>query len=161
MVVCAHGDVAEFCEKHEMVILESYDGSLKDYHGDCPVVVTAQKMTATEYDSLKCELFGRGIELVSVDWIDDEGIVRLLRNQIARRGKRGGRQMFGFTKRNGVVVEIPEKIRVARTVIEMRDAGFTLKQIRETEGVYHSDGKKLATSTIQQIIKNRDKYKKV
>jgi hypothetical protein len=161
MVVCAHGDVADFCEKHEMVILESYDGSLKDYHGNCPVVVTAQKMTAAEYDSMKCELFGRGIELVSVDWIDDEGIVRLLRNQIARRGKRGGRQMFGYYRKNGVIVENPGMIAVARRIIALRDAGCTMKEIRDKDGVCHPDGRKLAVSTIQQIIKNRDKYKKV
>jgi hypothetical protein len=160
MVVCAHGDVADFCKKHEMVILESYDGDLKNYRGSCPVVVTAQKMTMVEYDSLKCEMFGRGVELVSVDWVDDEGILRLLRNQIERRSKRGGRQMFGYYRKNGVIVENPRMIAVARRIIALRDAGCTLRAIREDENVRHSDGKKLALSTIQQIVKNRDKYEK-
>jgi hypothetical protein len=158
MVVCAHGDVAGFCEAHEMQILECYIGYLEDYHkSNCAVIVTDQKMTRQEYDSLKCTLFGRGIELVSVDWTDDEVILRLLRNQIEQRGKRGGRQMFGFVKRAGEIIEIPEKIEVARRMIEMRDAGATLEKIREDCRVR---GKKLSKSTIQQIIKNRDKYEK-
>jgi hypothetical protein len=49
---------------------------------------------------------------------------------------------------------------VARRVIEMRDLGYTLRQIRDDEDVYHTDGKKLATSTIQQIIRNREKYER-
>ena len=158
MVVCAHGRVAEFCESHEMQILESYEGNLEDYKGSCPVVVTDQKMSREEYDRLKCTLFGRGVELVSTEWTDDEVILRLLRNQIEQRGKRGGRQMFGFAKRNGEIIEIPAMIGVARRVIELRDAGYKLREIQADEGVCHPDGGDLSLSTIQTIIKNRDKY---
>jgi hypothetical protein len=52
-------------------------------------------------------------------------------------------------------------IAVARRIIALRDAGCTMKEIRDKDGVCHPDGRKLAVSTIQQIIKNRDKYKKV
>ena len=158
MVVCAHGNVDKFCKSHEMEILETYSGNLADYKGNCAVVVTAQQMTRSEYDSLKCSLFGRGVELVSIDWTDDEVIVRLLRNQIAQRGKRGGRQIFGYYKRNGEIVENPEKIAIARRVIELRDAGKTYREIAEDPGVRHPDGGEFCLSTIQTIIKNRKVY---
>jgi DNA-binding NarL/FixJ family response regulator len=150
MVVCAHGDVAEFCEAHEMQILEKYDGSLEDYKGSCPVVVTDQKMSRRKYDTLKCTLFGRGVELVSTEWTDDELILRLLHSQIDNRKKRGGRQIFGYMKSNGRVIEMPEKMATARRIIEMRDSGKTLREI--------ADAVDLSMSTIQTIIRNRDKY---
>lgn len=158
MVVCAHGEVAKFCETHEMEILESYIGDLRDYRGNCAVVVTDQKMTRSEYDSLKCALFGRGLELVSVEWPDDEVMLRLLRNQIEQRGKRGGRQPFGYRQEHGRLVEIPEKIAVARRIIALRDAGKTYREIQADAGVRHPDGGELSMSTIQAIVKNRDKY---
>ena len=150
MVVCAHGDVRGFCESHEMEILECYIGYLEDYKGNCAVVVTDQRMTRSEYDALKCTLFGRGVELVSTEWPDDEVMLRLLRNQIELRGKRGGRQIFGFMKKGGMICEIPEKMETARKIIEMRDAGHTLREIEDVVD--------LSMSTIQTIIKNRDKY---
>jgi hypothetical protein len=161
MVVCAHGDVAGFCEKHEMQILECYIGYLEDYHkSNCAVIVTDQVMTRQEYDSLKCTLFARGVELVSTEWTDDEVILRLLHNQIQNRGKRGGRQTFGFMKKNGQIVEIPKLIYVARRIIELRDSGMTLKEIQNFPEIHHLDYKKISTSTIQQIIKNRERYEK-
>lgn len=153
MVVCAHGDVAKFCEAHDMQILKRYIGYLDEYKGDCPVVVTDLQMTRQEYDRLKCTLFARGVELVSTDWTDDEVILRLLQNQIDQRGKRGGRQIFGFTKTNGVITTIPEKIRIVRRIFEMRDGGCTLREIkREVD---------LSMSTIQTILRNREVYKDV
>ena len=158
MVVCAHGEVRKFCENHEMQILEKYEGDLKDYHGNCAVVVTDQVMTREEYDRLKCELFGRGVELISTEWTDDEVILRLLRNQIEQRGKRGGRRIFGFYQKNGQLVKNPGKIMVAQRIIGMRDAGYTLREIREADGICNLDGSLLALTTIQTIIKNREKY---
>lgn len=161
MVVCAHGNVAGFCEAHEMQILESYVGNLNDYYkSNCAVIVTDQVMSRQEYDFLKCTMFARGVELVSTEWTDDEGILRLLNNQIMGRKKRGGRQVFGFTKKNGQVVEIPEMMAVARRVIELRDAGLTLKGIHADKGVHHPDGRKISVSTIQMIIANREKYER-
>jgi hypothetical protein len=158
MVVCAHGNVADFCEKHEMEILEKYNGSLNDYKGSCAVIVTDQQMAREEYELLKCVLFGRRVELVSVDWTDDAVILALLRNQVAQRGKHGGRQPFGFYKKNGVIAEIPEVIVVARKVIELRDKGWTLRDIQKHVDVRHPDSGELGLSTIALIIKNRDKY---
>ena len=158
MVVCAHGEVAKFCEEHEMKILESYSGSLEDYKGNCPVVVTGMVMSRPEYDSLKCTLFSRGVELVSTEWTDDEVILRLLHNQVEQRGKRGGRQMFGFYKRKGLIVENPGQIAVARRVIGLRDAGMTLRDIRQHPDVRHLDGTEISMSTIQTILRNREAY---
>lgn len=152
MVVCAHGDVAGFCEKHGIEILERYNGDLKDYSGSCPVIVTDQHMTREEYESLKCTMFSRGVELVSVDWTDDAIIVALLRQTIERRRHRGGRQVFGFYKKNGVIAEIPEKIGMARRIIALRDSGETLRDIAKSEG--------LSVSTVQTILNNRDKYER-
>lgn len=160
MVVCAHGEVEKFCENHEMQILERHEGNLEDYKGSSIVVVTDQKMTREEYDRLKCTMFGRGVELVSTDWTDDEVILRLLRNQVENRKKRGGRQKFGFYKRNGQIVENPAKITVARKVIELRDAGCKLREIQGYEGVCYPDGTPLSLSTIQTIIDNREVYEK-
>ena len=158
MVVCAHGKVSEFCKKHKMLIFEHYDGILDEYKGSCSVVVTDQKMTRDEYDTQKCVLFGRGVELVSVDWTDDEVILRLLRNQVENRKNRSGRQMFGFYRKNGVISENPAMIEVARRVIELRDAGMKYRDIQDDPKVRWANGKKIATSTLQVIVENREKY---
>lgn len=160
MVVCAHGDVVRFCKTHEMEIFETYSGDLREFKGNCAVIVTDSELTRVEYDSLKCELFGRGIELVSTKWTDDEVILRLLRNQVEQRGKRGGRQAFGFYQKHGQIVENPAKMEVARRIIELRDAGYKLREIQADSRVCHPDGGELAKSTIQIIIKNREKYEK-
>ena len=160
MVVCAHGDVTEFCKNHELLILEHHDGTLDDYKGKCPVVVTDQKMTREEYDTQKCVLFGRGIELVSVDWTDDEVILRLLRNQIISRKNRSGRQMFGYSRKNGMVMENPALFAVARRVIELRDAGCSYREIQADPDVRWTDGREIAVSTLQVIVKNRTRYEK-
>lgn len=160
MVVCAHGNVVDFCERYDMKILESYAGDLESYRGNCAVIVTDQKMPREKYDSLKCSMFSRGVELVSTEWTDDEVIVRLLRGQIEQRGKRGGRHPFGFYQKKGMIVENPAKMEVVRRILELRDAGMTYREIREDPGVRHPDGGELSLSTIQIIVKNRERYEK-
>jgi hypothetical protein len=152
MVVCTHGDVADFCRKYNMKVLETYEGDLSDYRGSCPVLVTNERMNRETYDSLKCDLFSRGVDLVSTHWLDDDVILRLIRRQLDQRGKRGGRQMFGFYKKNGVIAEIPEKMAIARRIIALRDSGKTLREIKERVD--------LSMSTIQVILKNREVYEK-
>lgn len=158
MVVCAHGDVATFCRQHGMEIFERYSGSLDDYNGSCAVLVTDMQLSMEEYEDWKCLLFGRGVELVSTRWSDDEFILRLLHTQVRQRKQRGGRQMFGFYKKNGVISEVPELIAVARRVIILRDRGYTLRQIQQDKGVHHLGGRSICMSTIQQILKNREVY---
>ena len=72
----------------------------------------------------------------------------------------GGRQPFGYVRRKGEVVENPAMMAVARQIIEMKDAGHTLRMIQDEEGIRHPDGRKISISTIQQIIKNRERYEK-
>ena len=160
MVVATHGEVADFCKKYNMKVLETYVGDLSDYNGNSPILVTDESMTRERYDLLKCELFARGVDLVSTQWLDDDVVLRLIRGDIERRRKRAGRQMFGFYRKNGVISENPAMIEVARRVIELRDSGLTYRDIREAEGIRHPDGKKIAISTLGVIVKNREKYKK-
>lgn len=161
MVVCTHGDVADFCRKYNMKVLETYEGDLSAYYGSCPILVTNLMMDREAYDSLKCELFSRGVDLVSTHWLDDDVVIRLLRNQLDRKKKRGGRQMFGYYKKMGVIVEIPEKLEVARLVLKLRDSGWTLRAIQEDDRICDpTTGRELCMSTIQTILKNREKYEK-
>ena len=158
-MVCGHGDVAEFCARMEMVVCEEYDGDIADYNGGCRVLVTAQDLPEMEYYMLKGKLMGRGIELISSRWIDDPRMIALLVCQVQnRKEKYGGRQRFGYRRRGGQVEEIPGSMAVARRILELRDAGHTLRSIQEDENVHHPDGRKISVSTIQQIIKNREKY---
>lgn len=159
MVVCGHGEVRGFCAQHEMEIFERHRGNLEDYNGSCSVLVTDMKMSREEYEDWKCLMFARGVELVSTEWTDDEFILRLLHSQVRQRKQRGGRQRFGFYRKNGRVCEIPELIVVARRIISLRDQGCTLRQIQQDSEVHHLSGRTICISTIQQIIKNREVYK--
>jgi hypothetical protein len=103
-------------------------------------------------------MFGRGLEVISTEWADDAIIVALLRQTVESRRKRGGRQMFGFYKRNGAVVENPAMMAVARRILKLRDAGFTYREISEDPKVRHHNGKKMAVSTIQKVVTNREFY---
>ena len=159
MVVCVCGGEAAdvFCKEHGLLVYDRHDGNLEDYHGDCPVVVTDQPMTREAYEGWKCNMFNRGVELISTRWSDDDDIVRLLHE---RKRPRGGRQRFGFYRKNGEILENPEQMEVARRVIALRDKEMSYREIREAEGIRHIGGKKLSVSLIQVIIKNRDKYEK-
>ena len=98
--------------------------------------------------------------MISTKWTDDEAILRMLRLEQERKSRRGGRQMFGYYRKNGEVHEIPDAMEVARRIISLRDAGLTYREIRETEGIEHTGGKKLSLSTIQVIVKHRELYEK-
>ena len=155
MIVCAHGEVSEFCEKSGLTIYEHYTGELENYAGTCPVIVTDREMTKNEYYYLKMKLLRRRIELVSIHHKDEdlsEFVVYMSQRQ--RKEKRGGRLPFGFTS-NGVD---EKKIAVARRIIKLRDSGYTYKQIQEDPEVHHGDGRELSISTIQVILGNRSKY---
>ena len=165
MVVCSHGNVSEFCEKHNMIPVEQYVGSLEDYTGECRIVVTDRDMSENEYYYLKGLLLARGVDLISVYHKDDEkvlGVVGYMAQRAQERRKQtyGGRQPFGWIRRNGVVEENPAMMAVARRIIELNDVGYTLRGIQDDSGVHHPDGRKISVSTIQQIIKNRDKYER-
>ena len=161
MIVCGHGNVFEFCEKRDMVVCETWDGDLESYRGNCRVLVTDQDMSEQEYYFIKGKMLGRGIELISTRYKDDKLMTEFLAYQAERRKEKyGGRQPFGFRKVGDEIMEIPEMMVVARKIVEMKDAGATLREIHEDESVHHMDGRRISVSTIQQIIKNRDKYER-
>lgn len=154
-MVCAHGEVSEFCEKSGMTIYETYTGDLESYNGSCPVIVTDQQMSKHEFYYLKCKLLRRRVELISIHHCDKElAAFVVYLDQKERREKHGGRLPFGFTT-DGVD---EKKMAVVRRIFELRDSGHTYKQIQMDSGVHHGDGRKLAVSTIQVIIQNRSKY---
>lgn len=165
MVVCGHGSVSEFCKQHDMILAAQYEGSLEDYDGDCRIVVTDRDMSENEYYYLKGLLLARGVDLIHTKYVDDEKVLGVLsytarRMQERRKQTYGGRQPFGWVRRNGMVQENPAMMAVARRIIEMKDGGATLRAIQDDESVHHPDGRKISVSTIQQIIKNRDKYER-
>lgn len=162
MIVCSHGDVSNYCEDKDMIIVESYDGDIESYDGVIKVLVTDQGMTESEYYFLKGKMLAKGVELVSVHHRDTHGlseyIVNTTKDTMKDRQKHIGRYKFGFRMENGVIVHHEENYRVAKLIIELRDKGYTLNRIREDEGVKHPDGRKLSLSTINLIIKNRKDY---
>ena len=165
MVVCIHGDPSEFCEQNDMIPVAQYIGKIEDYKGDCRILVTDRDMSENEYYYLKGLLLARGVDLISTRYKDDEKVLGVVmytaqRAQERRKQSYGGRQPFGYYRKNGEVLENPKMMAVARRVIELRDSGMTLTVIQDDENVRHMDGRKISISTIQQILKNRDKYEK-
>ena len=159
MIVCGHGNVADFCKERDMVICSWYSGDLDKYCGGCRVVVTDQDMSEREYYYIKSKLMRRGVELISTRYKDCPALLEYLAYEVEQRKKvHGVRQPFGFYRKHGEVVKSPELIAVARRVIELRDAGYVLRQIAEDDRVRHADGRRLSLSTIQTIIRNRGLY---
>lgn len=138
MLVCGHGNVDEYCARHDMEIVERYDGDIADYDGS-RVLVTDRVMSREEYLLLKILLHKKGSDLILVS-----------------RNKTGGRYKFGYDEHG--LTEYGRKV-VGR-ILELRDQGMTLRNIREDAGVRHPDGRKMSISTIQMIVDNREKYEK-
>lgn len=159
MIVCGHGDVTEYCKAHDMAVCETWGGDLENYRGGCRVLVTDQDMSEQEYYYIKNKLMSRGVELISTRHKDNPAMLSYLAYAAERRKEKyGGRQPFGYRKVGTEIREIPEMIDVARKIIMLKDAGATLRQIHEAAGICHPDGRKISVSTIQQIIKNRERY---
>jgi hypothetical protein len=162
MIVCAHGDVDEFCKEHDMIIMDRYDGDLEQYKGLCRVIVTDADVDKGGYYFLKGKILARGYELVSSIHKDCE----ILSYQIARsivdehREKYGGRRIFGFKKINGEVKLTDSGRAIVARILELRDMGYSYRQIRNDDRVGHPDGRPLSLSTIQIIVSNREKYEK-
>ena len=162
MIVCGHGDVNSYCNDRDMVIVDWHDGCVEDYSGVCKVLVTDEELTENEYYILKGKMLSKGVELVSIYHKDESSVSKYLlftvQQESAQRKKHTGRHKFGFYMVNGEVVPHEETYEVARLIIELRDKGYTLRRIQEDSRVKHVDGRKLAISTIQLIIKNRKEY---
>ena len=145
MMVCAHGNVADFCEKREMYICEEWNGDISDYNGFCRVLVTDSDISESEYYFLKGELLARGVELISTRYKDDKLMSKYLAySAVRRKAKPKGRQSED----------------VIRRIYELRDAGLSIRAIREDAQVHNSEGNRLSISTISKIIERRSKYGK-
>lgn len=149
MIVCAHGEVSEYCEKMDMIIVERYTGEIENYNGCCCVLVTDQEMSAGEYYFLKGKMLARGIELVSTRYVDAENLAQGV-VKVAPEKRSRGRRRFGE--------DSEAEMAVVRRIFELRDAGRTMKEITEDEGVRYLDGRRMGVSTIQTILNNREKY---
>lgn len=158
MVVCAHGEVTEFCENNNMVIAGSYVGDIEDYAGMWPVLVTDEDMDENSFFELKLRMLRRGVELVSTRYHSDK--LSSFVSYVAERHKpkHGGRARFGFRRVGNDQILTEGGLRVAMRIFELRDKGYTLKEISADEAVHHPDGRTLSTSTIQQVLKNRKRY---
>lgn len=153
MVVIAHGNVDAYCEAHGMVIAERYTGKLEEYSGDGLILVTDNCADVNDYYYLRGIFRSRGIELVSTHWYNPviENFMEYKEKRDAeRRVKRGGRRLFGL--------QSEEAMAVVRRIFELRDAGCTMRQIADDPGVKYPDGRKMPVSTIQVILKNRERY---
>ena len=119
-------------------------------------------MTEGAYFSLKSKMLIKGVELVSVHYCDtpsiSEYILNTAKETLLERQKYTGRYKFGFERKDGVLVRHKKNFEVARLIIELRDAGYTLTKIQEDSRVRHPDGRKISLSTIQMITKNRKDY---
>lgn len=143
MMVCAHGNVTEFCEARGWFICGTWNGEITNYNGVVRILVTDADISETEYYFLKGELLAKGYELISTRYTDDElmaGYLIYANNR--RKEKRPGRTGFNDE-------EIIQKIR------NLSDAGLSIRTIRETEGICHPDGRKLSLSTIHKIINKK------
>lgn len=148
MIVCAHGEVSEYCESRDMIIAERFTGDIENYGGICAVLVTDQELSSGDYYYLKGKMLLRGIELVSTRFVDTENLVQGTVKEVSE--KRRGRRKFG----DGSKAEMA----VVRRIFELKDAGATYKEISEDERVCYLDGRRMSISTIQVILNNREKY---
>lgn len=166
MIVCGHGDVAEFCRENGMTVAAQHTGRIIDYTGDIKMIVTDEKMCAQKFYYLRMMMLAKGYDVRSIHYpcLDEElnKFVEYVGIQERKRRKQtyGGRQPFGYYRKNGVVVKNMGMMIVARKIIELRDSGVTLRDIQNDPEIHHPDGRKISVSTIQQIIKNREKYEK-
>lgn len=164
MVVCGHGDVSDFCKKHDMIVMQQHDGDIESYRGVCRVLVTDRDMSEQEYYFLKGKMLAKGIELISTKHKDTEKMSEFMvyasHREIERRGKYTGRYKFGFHRVGDEVVPHPKKMEVVKRILELRDKGCTYRSIREDRRVRHIDGRKLSISTIALIVQNREYYEK-
>ena len=148
MIVCAHGEVSEYCESRDMIIVERFTGEIENYCGVCAVLVTDKEMSSGDYFYLKGKMLARGIELVSTRYVDTENLLQGTVKDITE--KRRGRRKFG----DGSEAEMA----VVRRIFELKDAGATFQRIHDDEDVRYLDGRKIPISTIQVILNNRGKY---
>lgn len=144
MMVCAHGNVTDFCKERDMIVCDTWTGDIRDYSGPCRVLVTDSDMTENEYYYRKGEMLARGVELISTKYLDSPKLLEyLVYSNDRRRVERNTRMPTTDPK-------------VVDRIIELRAAKKSLRAIREDEGVRNPDGTKLCISTIRKRIIERE-----
>lgn len=149
MIVCAHGEVSEYCENRDMIVVERYTGDIENYRGVCRVLVTDADVSPGEYYYLKGKMLALGVELVSTRYVDTENLAHGTIREVSER-RSPGRRKFG--------TDSESEMAVVRKIFELRDSGCTMREISEHEDVGYLDGRKMSVSTIQTILNNREKY---
>ncbi len=150
MMVCAHGDVTEFCNARGMVICEVYEGDIREYRGHARVLVTDSDVCESEYYFLKGEMLAKGYELISTRYDDNEMLSQYIRYSVDRRKEnRRSRKSLGTR-------DDPASLAVVDRILKLRAAGMSLRAIREDEGVRRADGKKYSVSTIAEVIRRKN-----
>ena len=162
MIVCAHGNVDNYCNSRNMIPVIRYDGNIEEYSGVCRILVTDNDFSEKEYWLLKSTMLAKGVELVSTRYEDSEVISKFIVESLEakHRKKSGGRCKFGFQKIDGELKLTEPGRAVVSRIFEMRDRGCTYNVIRNDDKVRHQDGRELAVSTIQLILENRKVYEK-
>ena len=150
MIVCAHGEVSEYCKNRDMIIVEQYTGDIENYGGVCRVLVTDQEMSSGEYYYLKGKMLAAGVELVSVKYVDTENLSYDVVKAVEAKHPGRGRRKFG----DGSEAEMA----VVNRIFELKDAGYKLRAISDDPQVRYLDGRRIPVSSIQVILNNREKY---
>lgn len=150
MIVCAHGEVSEYCENRDMIIIERYAGDIENYGGVCRVLVTDREMSPGEYYYLKGKMLAQGVELVSTRYVDTENLAQGAVKEVSEKRPVRGRRKFGDGSEAEMVV--------VRRIFEMKDEGATYQEIHDDPSVRYLDGRQIPISSIQVILKNREKY---
>ncbi len=143
MIVCAHGDVFEYCKSRGLIIVDRWDGDFREYSGTCPILVTDAEITEQEYYLEKGKLLARGIELVSTRYEDNPQLVIYIALTTDRGNVKRRKATFG---------ESPEEVAVIERIRELRSEGLTIREIQAADGVRHTDGRKLSLSLIHNIL---------
>ena len=153
MYVVAHGKVDDYCAEHRMIIVARHTGKLEEYEGRNTILVTDNCSDENEYYYLRDMFRTKSVELVSTHWFNEdiECFLEYKRcMDTKRRVKKGGRQLFG--------TQSDRDMAVVRRIFEMRDLGYTMRRISEAPDVCYADGRRMSVSTIQVILRNRERY---
>ena len=138
MIVCAHGNVFEYCRSRGLIIVDGWDGDFREYGGKCPILVTDADITEQEYYLEKAKLLARGIELVSTRHEDNPQLA----TYIAITTERGS-----VKKR-----KTPLENEVVNRIRALRAEGMTIRAIQAAEGICYPDGRRLSISFIHKIL---------
>jgi hypothetical protein len=107
-------------------------------------------MSPGDYYYLKGKMLAQGIELVSTRYVDTENLAQGAIKEVYEKRPGPGRPKFG----DGSEAEMA----VVRRIFELRDQGYKMREIAKDSQVRYPDGREMPVSTIQVILKNRNKY---